>query len=126
MGPVETTGIVIVTVAIIQGLIKLVQHVIDKKSVTEKKPDIYQTLQEIKDKIGTECGLNEKQSAQLFATHNLLMQKDSEGMPLVYFPRQSWGDTQKEIAERLQTVSEMQMKMLGLIERLHLEIRLKK
>lgn len=117
MGPAETTGIVIVTVAIIQGLIGLTKFLIEKLN-GKQKDTIENTLADIQNKIGKECGLNERQSGQLHAIYETILQKDSEGMPLVYFPRQSMGDVQKEIAARLEGVAEMQLKMLGIIERI--------
>ena len=117
MGPAETTGIVVVTVAIIQGLISLVKYLVDKLN-KKQKGSSDNLLVEIKEKIDKECGLNEKQGGQLYAIYETIIQKDSEGMPLVYFPRQSMGETQKEIATRLESVVKMQLKMLNIIERI--------
>lgn len=105
MGPAETAGIVVITVAAIQGLIGLVKYLIDKRNGKRVTVD------------DTDYGLTEKQSAQLYAMHEIITLKD-EGLPLVYFPRQSMGDVQKEIATQLRSVAEMQLKMLGIIERM--------
>ena len=108
MGPAETTGIVIVTVAVIQGLISLVKFVVEKLNGKNKSTE--------------EQGLSDRQGEQLTAIYETVTQKDGEGMHLVYFPRQSMGDIQKEIATQLRSVAEMQLKMLGIIERMKEDI----
>lgn len=102
MDTAETAGIVIVTVAIIQGLIGLVKYLFNRQKDSKE----------------------EEQSSQLQTIFNLLTKTDGEGMPLVYFPRTSYGETQRIIVEKLQTVSEVQLKMLGIIERLERRIEI--
>lgn len=125
MGTAETAGIVIITVAIIQGLIGLIKYLLNRQNDTEEVDNFVQInskLENIDDKIANECGLNDKQSNQLYNVHELITKTDGEGRPLIYFPFSSYTETQKEIAERLQTVSEVQLKMLGIIERLEKRI----
>lgn len=117
MGPAETAGIVVVTVAIIQGLTSLVKFAIEKLNKKDEN-STDNVLKNIQEKIGEECGLNEKQGGQLHTVYEIVTQKDAEGMPLVYFPRQSMGETQKEIAARLERVTETQLKILAIIERI--------
>lgn len=120
MGAAETTGIVVVTVAIIQGLLKLSEHLVNKylDGKTETAEDkILNRLISVESKIGTDCGLNEMQSMQLRQLHDVLLRVDADGVPLPYVPR-SWMETQKEIVDRLQKITETEYKMLGIIERL--------
>ena len=121
----ETTGIVIITVALIQGLIGLIKYLLARQKSSQDDVQLLTVasgLEKIEDKIEEKCGLNEKQSGQIHAIYELVIKTDREGMPLVYFPRISYGETQKIIAERLQVVGEVQLKMLGIIERLERRI----
>ena len=120
MGAAETAGIVVVTVAIIQGLLKLSEHLVNKyldrkEEVAEEK--ILDRLEAVESKIGTDCGLNEMQSMQLRQLHDVLLRVDADGVPLSYIPR-SWMETQKEIVDKIQKMTQTEYKMLGIIERL--------
>lgn len=127
MGPAETAGIVVITVAVTQGLINLVKYLIDKRQEEQAKKaeqelikndeKIIDMLDEIKAKVGTDCGLNELQSSQLRELYDLHSRVDPDGVPLWYVPR-GWAETQKDIVERLQKITETEYKMLGIIERL--------
>jgi hypothetical protein len=120
MGPGETAGIVIVTVAVIQGSLKLVEHLVSKyndRQEEAKLEKIAETLAVVQDKIGNECGLNEIQSQQLKDLHDMHSHRDKDGVPLWFVPR-SWADTQKELVDRLQKITEIEFKILGIIERL--------
>ena len=92
MGPAETAGIVVITVALIQGLISLVKFMVEK--LNGKK---------IQTKTDIECGLSDRQSEQLTSMYQTITQKDTQGMPLVYFPRESMGDIQNGVRGGCQT-----------------------
>lgn len=120
MGPAETAGIVVVTVALIQGLVGLVKYLLkQRQEETEQKSnrEVIDLLHNIKDKVGSDCGLNEIQSSQLRELYDLHSRVDPDGVPLWYVPR-GWAETQKDIVERLQRITETEYKMLGIIERL--------
>lgn len=120
MSPGETTGIVIITVAVIQGLIKLAEHVVSKyseKKAAAEEQAILHKLDNLSIKVGTSCGLNESQSQQLQLIHDTLTRVDADGVPLTYLPR-SWMVTQKEIVDKMQDIVQTEYKMLGIIERL--------
>ncbi len=118
MGPAETTGIVIVTVAIIQGIFKFAEHLIAKygsKSGSESEDRI--SNKDVLEAIVANCGLTDRQSEQLKLLYDQHNVKDSDGMPLWYVPR-SWAETQKEIVSELRSLAETQHKTLDIIERL--------
>lgn len=120
MGAGETAGIVVVTVAIIQGLLKLGEHLINKYTETknEKNHDkVIDALEDICQKINVQCGLNELQSQQLKELHDWHSPRDADGVPLWYVPR-SWTATQQEIVNRIQRITEIEFKILSIIERL--------
>jgi len=106
MGPAETTGIVIITVAIIQGLLKLTEHLINKHA------DVADELKD--DKILSVLSVQSQQLKDLHDSHSRV---DADGIPLWYVPR-SWMEAQKQIVDRLQKITETEYKMLGIIERL--------
>jgi hypothetical protein len=116
MGPAETTGIVIITVAIIQGLLKLVEHLINKYSDKDEENTVDEILKKVIE-IEDKCGLNEVQAGQLKDLYDSHSRRDADGIPLWYVPR-SWMTTQKDIIDRLQEMQATDFKMLGIIERL--------
>lgn len=87
MGPAEVTGLVIVLVAVIEGLMSLVKHLVTKNS--EK----------------TEDGKLDSILKELF----IIKEKT--------VPR-SWADMQEKMTDKLQTMTQTQLKILGIIERL--------
>lgn len=118
MGPGETTGIVIIVVAVLQGIFKLTEHVIAKYSHTPQLDRDAVSNRDVLDAVITsKCGLTESQAEQLRMLHELHNIKDTDGVPLWYVPR-SWADTQKEIVNELRSITETQYKTLSLIERL--------
>lgn len=126
MGPAETTGIVVITVAIIHGLVGLVKYLLkqnEEKTEKTASQEIIKSLNTIEKKIGADCGLNELQSSQLKELYDLHSRVDPDGVPLWYVPR-GWAETQKDIVERLQKITEIEYKMLGIIERLERRLEL--
>jgi len=121
MGPAETTGIVIVVVAVVQGIFKFAEHLIAKYGEAKDEIPNRDILELIRTK---HCGLNEQQSGQLRTVYDLLNSRDGDGTPLSFVPR-SWATTQREIvaelrnvANELRSVAETQHKTLNIIERL--------
>ncbi len=56
------------TVAISQGLINLVKHLIDKNTKNDERAEhnlIMDKLEDVKAKVNRQCGLNQLQSTQL-------------------------------------------------------------
>lgn len=95
-----------ITMAIIQGGIGLVKFLINKyshKETDDKANATFKKLVKIEDL-----------TVKLHEMHN---RYDSDGTPIWYVPR-SWADTQKDIVDHLHSITEMNMKMLGIIERL--------
>ena len=105
----ETAALALVvgiTVALIEGGIGLIKFLVNKLKKEEEVKMQELMLQKI-DKIGEETS----------KTLDMHARYDTDGTPLWYVPR-SWADTQKEIVDRLHGITEMNMKMLGIIERL--------
>lgn len=124
MGPAETIGLVVFSVFVVQGLMKLITILIDKfgkntvqnnEIVTKDVLDAVNNLQSSFNK--KHCGLTEKESEALKVLYDLHNVKDIDGMPIWYVPR-SWAVTQKEVVDKLQVITETQSKMLVIIERL--------
>lgn len=91
-------AVVGITVAFIEGCIGLIKFLINK---LKREDDI--------------------------ASHNLILkklEKIGEETARTSWTQESWADTQKEIVDRIHVITEMNMKMLGIIERL--ERRLEK
>jgi len=103
-------AIVGITVALIEGGIGLIKFLINK--YTKKESDV---------KMDIVLGKLEKIGAETERTLDMHNRYDSDGTPLWYVPR-SWVDTQKEIVDRLHVITETNMKMLGIIERLERRI----
>ena len=103
-------AIIGITVALIEGGIGLIKFLVTKlkKDGEVKVQDII--LQKI-EKIGEETS----------KTLDMHSRYDADGTPLWYVPR-SWAETQKEITNRLHVITEMNMKMLVIIERLERRI----
>jgi len=121
VGPAETAGIVVITVAIIQGLVGLVRHLIDKNKEGRENSqvdEIQAAIQELKDRP---FGLTSEEKTWFRVLYEMHVKYDSDGSPLWYVPR-SWSETQKEIADKLSNVSETQNKTLVIIERLERRI----
>ncbi len=62
-------------------------------------------------------GLTTTQAGQLQQLSTLHARVDKDGTPLWYVPR-SWSETQREIVKRLEKITQIEIKMLGIIERL--------
>jgi len=125
MDTAQTAGIVIVTVAIVQGLIGLVKYIINKQK--ESKEEISQghiedKLDIISEKLNNTC-LTDVERDQLKSLYDMHARYDGNGVPMWYVPR-SWADINKEMAEKLQTIGEVQLKMLVIIERLERRIEI--
>jgi chromosome segregation ATPase len=122
VGVAETAGIVVVTMAIIHGLLKLVDHLLETKR-NEKRAELDERLIEALTKAeekldaSENCGLTEGQAQELRELHAWHSRVDGDGTPLWYVPR-SWAETQKEIADKLQSMTNINYKMLNIIERL--------
>lgn len=101
-----------ITVALIEGGIGLIKFLVNK---IKKEEDAIarESLSRKVDRIA-------KDTASMLDMHS---RYDSDGTPLWYVPR-SWSETQKEIVDQLRIITETNMKMLGIIERL--ERRLEK
>ena len=126
VGIAETAGTVVITMAILQGLFKLIGHLIDRTKEerdSEREERIIEALTKIEEKFGNKfgCGLNEKQSSQLNELYVLHTRVDRDGTPLWYFPR-SWAETQKEIVDKLQSMANINYKMRAIIEGLEKRI----
>lgn len=122
VGVAETAGIVVVTMAIIHGLLKLVDHLIDSKrndKRTELDEKTIEVLSRVDERLSDDdnCGLNEQQNQELHELYVSHSRVDVDGTPLWYVPR-SWAESQKELAVQLQNISSLNYKMLGIIERL--------
>lgn len=102
----ETAGIVAITMAVIETLTGLVKYVIGKYT-PEKQKECCSALEHKVERI----------NQRLASLHDMHTRFDSEGVPVWYFPR-GWTETQKEIVDKLQVISQLEMKMLGIIERL--------
>lgn len=102
MGPAEITAIVVALVAVIEGLLALIRHILHKRNGNGGH------IHHIKNRVDS-----------LYEMHN---KHDQDGIPIWYVPRSSV-ETQKEIVDRLYVVSQTQSKTLDIIERL--ENRLK-
>ena len=103
-------AVVGITVALIEGGIGLIKFLVNKLKKEEEAKNQELLLQKL-DKIAEETSRLDEMHARF----------DLDGTPLWYVPR-SWADTQKEIVDRLHVISEMNMKMLGIIERLERRI----
>ena len=105
-------AVVGITVALIEGGIGLIKFLVTK--IKKEEAAIARESLSIKiDKIA-------ENTSKTLDMHN---RYDSDGTPLWYVPR-SWSETQKEIVDQLRIITETNMKMLGIIERL--ERRLEK
>jgi hypothetical protein len=106
MGVAETTGLVVIVVAVIEGLMSLVKYLINKNDQNEKDEKLGRILREtfiIKEKV--------------LHLHGMHAMFDSDGTPMWYVPR-SWTETQDRMADRLQDMQQTQLQVLGIIERL--------
>lgn len=121
-GMTEIAGIVAITMATIQGLFKLVEHYVSDKD-SGKIDKVHESLIRLEEKFEQkDVCLTDKQASQLNELHALHSRVDSNGTPLWYVPR-SWADTQRELADKLQKITEVQFKTLMLLENIakHLE-----
>lgn len=123
MGGPETAGIVVITVVVIQGLMGLVKYMIAKNDNNKKNLEHNSIMSKLND-IEDNCGMTDDQAFWLHELHKMHARYDSDGTPLWYVPR-SWADTQKEIVNQLRIVSEVNMKMLDIIERLERKLEQK-
>ena len=114
MGPAETTGIVIIVVAVLQGIFKFAEHVIAKYGNKSEGVTNKEILEKLRD---LPVGLSDRQTEQLKVLYDLHNVKDADGMPVWYQPR-SLAETQKEIVSELRSIAETQYKTLDIIERL--------
>ena len=111
----EATALVAVvgiTVALIEGGIGLIKFLVNK--LKKDKDD---------DKINLVLKRLERINDNTAKTLDMHNRYDADGTPLWYVPR-SWADTQKDVVDQLRIITETNMKMLGIIERL--ERRLEK
>lgn len=103
-------AVVGITVALIEGGIGLIKFLVNKLK-KEEDTKIQELMLQKLEKIGEETS----------KTLDMHSRYDADGTPLWYVPR-SWANTQKEIVDRLHGITEMNMKMLGIIERLERRI----
>lgn len=114
-------AIVGVTVILAEGMVSLMKLLI-KKIVKQNEDELEankhsQIIHEIR-----QCkGLSDEQTQQFASLHDLHARYDSDGVPLWYVPR-SWAETQREITEKLEGITKLQVKMLDIIERLERRI----
>ncbi len=116
MGGPETAGIVVITVVVIQGLMGLIKYIIAKNNSNKENLNHNSIMLKLND-IEDSCGMTDNQDFWLHELHKMHTRYDSDGTPMWYVPR-SWAETQKEIVNQLRSVSEVNMKMLDIIERL--------
>jgi hypothetical protein len=110
MGLGETTALVAVLVIVIEGLLGLVKYLVTrgaKQDEEDKLSKISSDVTEVKDT-----------ASRLYDMH---CKFDSDGTPMWYVPR-TWSDTQNKIVERLEKLSHIELKMLGIIERIERRI----
>jgi hypothetical protein len=105
-GLAETTGLIVVIVAVIEGLMSLIKYLINKNSKNETDEKL--------DRITKEIFVIKEKTIHLDEMHSRF---DSDGTPMWYVPR-SWSETQEKISDRLFAVSQTQLQVLGIIERL--------
>lgn len=106
MGIGETTALVAVMVIVIEGLFKLVTHIINKDSRGDEEDRLNRLLKDM--------AVVRERVVRLDDMHYKF---DADGTPMWYVPR-SWADTQEKIIERLESISQIELKMLGIIERI--------
>lgn len=123
MGPAETTGLVLFSVIVFQGLMKLISVLVDKfgngtKSNSILPKDLLEAISDVHSEIKEKkCGLTEIQGQELKMLHDLHNIKDADGTPLWYVPR-SWAVTQKETVDKLHLITETQFKIVDAVSRL--------
>ena len=105
-GVAETTGLVVVIVAVIEGLMGLVKYLVGKST----KSDTDERLQ----RIIRETFIIKEKVLHLYDMHARF---DADGTPMWYVPR-SWAETQEKLADRLQDMQQTQLQVLSIIERL--------
>jgi len=110
VGPAETTALVIAIVAVIEGLMSLVKHLINRGDKNEQDVKIEKILNGV---------LSTKE--KVFHLYDMHSRFDSDGTPMWYVPR-SWAESQDKLAEKIQMISQTQLQVLGIIERLERRI----
>lgn len=110
MGAAETTALVVVTVAIIEGLLKLISHLVNKSTQKEDDDKMARALKEL-------ATIKEK----VIRLDDMHYKFDADGTPMWYVPR-AWNETQVKIVEKLQVISQTELQILGIIERLERRI----
>lgn len=121
LGPVETTGLVVVAV----GLVRVVERLIDRKTsngetrhklvcllgqesegfrvmrqLIEKMTPMASEIHELHQEHGSQSKVADEVHS-LYKAHAVL---DDDGIPMVYMPR-SWGKTQEAILEELRKLN---------------------
>lgn len=110
MGLGETTALVAALVLVIEGLMSLVKYLVNKGSRAEEEDKLVRLLKEV--------GMVKEKVVRLDDMHYKF---DADGTPMWYVPR-AWNDTQDKIVERLENISQIELKMLGIIERIERRI----
>lgn len=105
-GIAETTGLVVVIVAVFEGLMGLIKYLINKNSKDDADEKI--------DRIVKEIFVIKEKVTHLDEMHSRF---DADGTPIWYVPR-SWAETQEKINDRLYAMQQTQLQILGIIERL--------
>ena len=106
MGPGETTALVVVIVAVLQGLFKLISHLINKNSENGNDGKLDRAIKQldfIKEKV--------------IRLDDMHYKFDPDGTPMWYVPR-AWNETQAKIVEKLERLSHTELQILSIIERL--------
>lgn len=110
MGIGETTALVAALVFVIEGLMGLVRYLITRGSKNEEEDKLLRLL--------TDVAVIKEKTIRLDDMHYKF---DDNGIPMWYVPR-TWNDTQDKIVERLENISQIEFKMLGIIERMERRI----
>lgn len=119
MDEASIAGVVAITMALMEGFFGLTKFIINKytdndiakgSSCNKQYIDLANKLDNMQNNLVDIT----RDSKKMVEMHSMY---DGDGTPIWYVPR-SWAETQKEIAERLQAITEVNMKMLGIIERL--------
>ncbi len=106
MGIGETTALVAALVFVIEGLMGLIKYLVARGSKGEEDDKMSRLLSDV--------GVIKEKTIRLDDMHYKF---DDNGTPMWYVPR-AWNDTQDKIVERLENISQIEFKMLGIIERI--------
>lgn len=118
MAGAETAGIVAIAMLLGQGLIELLKFLIGKFVEKDKKaPASTEEIKAIVQESVKQVILHETQAGQLRTLYEMHMKFDNDGTPVWYVPR-SWAETNKDIADRLYKLGEVQSKTITILERI--------